>query len=112
MNHKKLENQFMLKLLAHAKKDLNQMYDRRGDFIAGRTINFCKITTANFSGSKNIKEFESAHKAFTLGFEFGINIAIDTFNGIMLGLNKPKSAKHKQLLSKSILKKLSKTNKK
>jgi|WetSurMetagenome_2_1015567.scaffolds.fasta_scaffold562891_1 hypothetical protein len=109
MDYKKLENQFMMKLLAHAGKDISGLYSRRIDFISGKSMNYCKIKTINFPKSKKIIEFESTEKAFNLGYEFGINIGIDTFNSIIEGMNNTKSLKHKKLLSKTILKKLRKS---
>ncbi|MBI5020565.1 MAG: hypothetical protein HZB59_03940 [Ignavibacteriales bacterium] len=109
MDYKKLENQFMMKLLAYAGKDVSELYSRRNDFLSGKSMSYCKIKAVKFPRSKNMMEFESTEKAFNLGYEFGINIGIDTFNSIIEGMNNSKSLKHKKLLSKTILKKLRKS---
>lgn len=106
MRMEKLENQFMIKLLDQAGKNLNDLYGRQNDFKNGKSINYCKINKIYFPKLKKTEEFKDAEKAFKLGFEFGVNVGIDTFAAILAQLGDPSPVKHKKLLSKTILQKL------
>ncbi|MBA4312048.1 MAG: hypothetical protein C0417_05420 [Chlorobiaceae bacterium] len=109
MQREKLENQFMRKLLDIGSQDLAKLNSRRIDFINGKSMNYCKVKSIKFSGLKKMKEFNVADDAFRVGLEFGINIALDTFNSILDEIDRPKIFNHKNILPKKVLNKLRKS---
>jgi hypothetical protein len=108
MDYKKLENQFMRKLLDMGSQDLAKLNLRRIDFINGKSMNYCKVKSIKFSSLKKMKAFSTTDDAFRIGLEFGINIGIDTFNSILDEIDKPKVFNHKKILPKKVLNKLRK----
>jgi hypothetical protein len=72
----------MKKLLAYAGNDLSILYARKNNFTSGKSLDYCTIGKLKFSRSGRVDELKNPDSAFRLGLEFGINVAIDTFNEV------------------------------